>query len=307
MSGNPSPDGGTRETLWQKRLRQEARRPRAARMAESLEVRVLRTGLRALRLYNRGVRNVLAPVLKHIEFKCPSLPASFDGFRALHLSDFHFPGPPGFCDAIARLLAAPECAHCDLCVLTGDYAFNLRVDPELVAADLAIVLEPLAPRHGILAVPGNNDTSKMLHLFRQNGLRVLVNENLVIERGPERLYVAGVDDPHQFRSASVTDAVRGVPDDAFLLFLAHSPEAADAAARAGADVYLCGHTHGGQICMPGGRPLSINSRCPRSRAAGTWQLGPMQAFTTRGLGASTIQLRYNCPPDAAIITLKRRK
>jgi len=305
MSTESSSTCASNEALWQKRLRREAKDPRGKRLAESVQVRVLRAGLRAVGIYNRGIGNVLSPTLRHVEFTCPSLPASFDSFRILHLSDFHFPGPPGFCDAVAGIIAAPECVDCDLCVLTGDYAFNRRADAGAVAEVLAGLLEPLAPRHGMLAVPGNNDTSRLLELLRRNGLRVLVNEHVVIERGAERIYTAGVDDPHEFRCDSAAAATRGVPDGVFTLFLAHSPETAVAAAHSGANVYLCGHTHGGQICLPGGRPVFINTRCPRSRAAGTWRIGSMQAYTTRGLGASTVELRYNCPPDAAVVTLKR--
>ena len=296
---------GLRTVLWQRRLEREAHDPRMdALRGESVQVKAFRAGLRALGVYDRGLRNVLSPVLNRIEFASPVLPPAFDGFRILHLSDFHFPGPPGFPEAVYSLIAAPDCVHCDLCVLTGDYAFNRRADPHVVAGMVSGVLAQLSPRCGFVAIPGNNDTSTLLEMLRANGLPMLINENIELERGGERIYVAGVDDPHEFKCASVPGAVCGIPGGTFKVLLAHSPEVAGPAARAGADLYLCGHTHGGQICLPGSRPLFIDTRCPRARAAGLWRIGPMQAYTTRGLGASTIEVRYACPPDAAVITLK---
>jgi predicted MPP superfamily phosphohydrolase len=298
--------GRPRAVLWQRRLDREAHDPRMdALRGESWQAKLLRRGLRALGLYEQGVRNALSPVLNRVEFAMPGLPGSFDGFRILQLSDFHFPGPAGFAEAVGALVATPECAHCDLCVLTGDYAFNRRANPEVVADMVSDLLAGLSPQSGFAVIPGNNDTSTLLEMLRGKGLPVLVNEHIEVERGGEKIYIAGVDDPHEFKSASVLDAVCGIPDGAFTVLLAHSPEVAGPAARAGADLYLCGHTHGGQICLPGGRPLFINTRCPRARAAGLWHIGPMRAYTTRGLGASTIEVRYHCPPDAALITLKR--
>ncbi len=302
-----TPSRGLQSVLWQRRLEREAHDPRMdALRTESLQARVLRAGLKWVGLYERGVRNVLSPRLSRVEFSVGNLPAAFDGFRILHLSDFHFPGPPGLAEKICSFVAAPECRDCDLCVLTGDYAFNRRADPETVVRMVSEVLAQLSPHHGFLAIPGNNDTSHVLEMLRKNGLPMLVNEHVEVSRGGERIYVAGVDDPHEFRCASVLDAMCGIPEGAFTVMLAHSPEVATAAERAGAALYLCGHTHGGQICLPGGTPLFINTRCPRSRAAGLWRAGNMQAYTTRGLGASTIEVRYACPPDAAIITLRRK-
>ena len=296
---------GLRSVLWQRRLEREAHDPRMdPARGESLRVKLVRAGLQSVGLYERGVRNVLSPVLNRVEFSSPKLPGAFDGFRILHLSDFHFPGPPGFAATVRELVSAPECAGCDLCVVTGDYAFNRRTNPSLVSDMVFGVLMDLSPRHGFVAIPGNNDTSYLLDMLRRKGLPLLINEHTEVERGGEKIYIGGVDDPHEFKCASVLDAVCGIPEGAFTVLLAHSPEVAKAGARAGAAVYLCGHTHGGQICLPGSRPLFINTRCPRSHAAGLWRLNQMQAYTTRGLGASTIEVRYQCPPDAAMITLR---
>ena len=98
-------------------------------------------------------------------------------------------------------------------------------------------------------------------------------------------------------------AFRDVPAQAFTIFLAHSPEAYQQAAQCQAQLYLCGHTHGGQICLPERGPILTNSRAPRFTASGSWQYRNMQGYTSRGAGPSGIPLRFNCPGEIALITL----
>ena len=99
-------------------------------------------------------------------------------------------------------------------------------------------------------------------------------------------------------------AYRGVPDNTFTIFLAHSPEAYRDAARFQARLYLCGHTHGGQICFVNNRPIVTNSRAPRYTAIGTWEYQGMTGYTSRGIGASSVPLRFNCPGEICLITLR---
>jgi predicted MPP superfamily phosphohydrolase len=99
-----------------------------------------------------------------------------------------------------------------------------------------------------------------------------------------RLWVIGVDDPHYYGCDDLAAALDGVPDEAFKLLLAHTPEVFEEAARAGIDLYLSGHTHAGQICVPWLGPLVLNATCPRSYTYGHWHHGEMQGYTTRRCG-----------------------
>ena len=118
------------------------------------------------------------------------------------------------------------------------------------------------------------------------------------------MYLTGVDDVHFFYSPAAHEALQA-SHSGFRIAAVHSPEAADVAAAAGVRLYLCGHTHGGQICLPGGRPLLTRlGRC-RGFARGLWQCGEMVGFTSTGAGYSGIPIRFNCPPEVARITLKR--
>jgi predicted MPP superfamily phosphohydrolase len=139
--------------------------------------------------------------------------------------------------------------------------------------------------------------------FEEAGLIMLINDSWPIDRNGERIWVVGVDDPHFYKMADTKQAFRDVPGQAFTIFLAHSPEAYKEAARCQAQLYLCGHTHGGQICLPERGPLLTNSKAPRFTAAGSWQHQKMTGYTSRGAGPSGIPLRFNCPGEISLITL----
>src|SRR4029079_2861599 len=96
-------------------------------------------------------------------------------------------------------------------------------------------------------------------------------------------------------------ALSGVPEDACKVLLVHSPEVIARAAERGVDLYLCGHTHGGQVCLPGLGPVVLNANCARRYARGTWRYGSMQGYTSSGLGTSCVPVRFFCPPEVAVI------
>ena len=134
---------------------------------------------------------------------------------------------------------------------------------------------------------------------------MLVNDAWPISEKGARIWIVGVDDPHYYRVDDAAHAFRTVPAQEFSIFLAHSPEAYRSAAAHGARLYLCGHTHGGQICLPGRGPLLTNSRAPRFTAAGTWRFREMIGYTSKGAGASGVPLRFNCPGEISLITLRQ--
>jgi predicted MPP superfamily phosphohydrolase len=95
-------------------------------------------------------------------------------------------------------------------------------------------------------------------------------------------------------------AADGVPEDAVSILLAHSPEIYRHAAHADFDVMLCGHTHAGQICLPGGIPLMCNASCPRALCAGAWSHHGLAGYTSAGSGACVVDVRINCPPEITL-------
>jgi predicted MPP superfamily phosphohydrolase len=299
----------TREALWRKRLAVETRclrRRRAdgksATYYEGPHAKLSRVLLKMVGLFAKGVENAKSPVFRELTFDFATLPAAFDGFRILHLSDFHFDDRPGLVEAMGRVV---EGIAADLCVLTGDYRFNRQAPCRSVYAGMRKLLSGLTVRDGILAILGNNDMSDCIPSFRAMGIRMLVNESFELARNGQSIWFAGVDDPHEFRCDSVFHAVEAIPPGAFTILLAHSPEIIPQAAEYGIDLYLCGHTHGGQVCLPRIGPLYLNARCARTYSAGVWGYGNLQGFTTTGIGASTLPVRFNCPPEAALLSLRK--
>jgi predicted MPP superfamily phosphohydrolase len=145
----------------------------------------------------------------------------------------------------------------------------------------------------------------MVPILEAGGMRMLLNEHTCIERNGARLWIAGVDDPHYYETDNLEKAMDGIPPDDFTILLAHSPEIVRNAAFAGVDLYLCGHTHAGQICLPGGRPIVTNSKCPPDRRAGVWKFEGMTGYTSRGAGTSSVGVRFNCPPEITVHRLKK--
>jgi predicted MPP superfamily phosphohydrolase len=168
------------------------------------------------------------------------------------------------------------------------------------------LLPHIRSRLGLLGVLGNHDCLEMSPDLEEAGLIMLINESWPITRNGEQIWVVDVDDPHFYKTADADQAFRDVPARAFTIFLAHSPEAYKQAAQCRASLYLCGHTHGGQIRLPKRGPILTNSRAPRFTASGSWQYRNMQGYTSRGVGPSGIPLRFNCPGEISLITLAKR-
>jgi predicted MPP superfamily phosphohydrolase len=265
---------------------------------------VLRFGLRLVGLYGRGVANALRPAIRRAKLEWPALPVPFDGFRILHLADFHIDGM----DGLAEVLAAETARQpCDLCVLTGDYRFEVYGPCEEVYVHLRRALSGVRAKHGIMAVLGNHDAAEMAPALERLGVRLLLNEAVEVRKEGAGIWVAGVDDPHYYGCDDLPEALRAVPPDAFKILLAHSPEIYAEAAAAGIHLCFCGHTHAGQIGLPWiGAPL-VNARCPRAYTHGVWRHGGMIGITSAGVGCSMLPVRYNCPPEIVLVELSRAR
>ncbi len=201
---------------------------------------ILRLALQITGLYSRGTRNALKPAVRHLRLEFGNLPESFHGFRLLHLADLHIDGIDGLAEVVAERIAA---LSIDLCVMTGDYRFDVGGPCDAVYPRLATVLSSVRAHYGVVAVLGNHDEADMAAELENLGVRILINEALEIARGGAQLWMIGVDDPHHYGCDDLEGALEGVPENAFKVALAHSPELFDQAATAGIHLYPCGHTH----------------------------------------------------------------
>jgi len=131
---------------------------------------------------------------------------------------------------------------------------------------------------------------------------MLLNETEQLVREGEHIYLAGIDDAHCFRVDNIGKAASEIRDGAFSILLSHTPEIYRQAAHAGFNLLLSGHTHGGQICLPGSVPITLDSVLPRRMGSGAWEYHTMVGYTSVGAGSSIVAVRFNCPPE---ITLHR--
>lgn len=239
-------------------------------------------------------------VLTH-EVESDCLPAAFDGYTILHLTDLHCDMNPRAMVNIARLI---EGLDYDLCVWTGDYRGQTFGDYRPCLEGLARVRETI--RTDIYAVLGNHDTILMTPDIEQMGVKVLLNEHVTLTRGDDRIYLAGVDDAHFYRVDNIEKAAADMPERGFSILLSHTPEIYRQAAHAGFKLMLCGHTHGGQICLPGRIPVILDAAIPRFMGRGSWKYGAMTGYTSVGAGSSIVPVRFNCPPEITLHRLLRR-
>jgi predicted MPP superfamily phosphohydrolase len=144
----------------------------------------------------------------------------------------------------------------------------------------------------------------MLDYFEEMGIKVLVNETVEIIKGDERIWVTGLDDPYYYYTDQSIRALEKTPNG-FKITLAHAPSMFDAAEINGYKLYLCGHTHGGQICLPGGKPIILHLRHGRKYYRGLWQYGSMTGYTSQGTGCVGIPIRFNTQSEITLFKLNR--
>ncbi len=261
---------------------------------------LIRTSLRIAGLYGRGLRNAERIELRHNEVMLRALPPAFDGFTILHISDMHVDMNDRAMRRLAGLLAG---LRYDICVMTGDFRALTFGSFEATLAGLAAVTRHLtSPAYGVL---GNHDTIRMVPGMEAMGIRMLLNEAEPIARGGARIHLAGIDDAHYYRVDNIEKAAAAVPAGECSILLSHTPEIYRQAAHAGFDLLLSGHTHGGQICLPGSIPITLDSVLPRHMGRGAWRYHDMAGYTSAGAGSCIVAVRFNCPPEIALHRLRR--
>jgi predicted MPP superfamily phosphohydrolase len=261
---------------------------------------LIRGSLRLSGLLKRGQRNALSIDVRTNDVPIRRLPPAFDGFTLLQLSDLHLDLNPDFLDALVKRITPLDY---DVCVLTGDY----RARTFGVFAAVLDGLGRLRPaiKTTAFAILGNHDTIRLVPGMEVMGYRLLLNESTKLARGGDVVYLAGIDDAHFYRMENFHRAAHDIPADAASILLSHTPEAYRHAAHAGFDLMLSGHTHGGQICLPGGVPVLTAADSPRRFARGAWNYDGMSGYTSVGAGTSIVDVRLNCPPEVTLHRLRR--
>ena len=234
------------------------------------------------------------PRVKVVDVRVANLHPDLDGFRIAQISDLHV-GPNIGRRYVARVVKEVEELRPDLVALTGDI-----VDGPVgkLAADVA----PLATLGSAYFILGNHDCyagaeAWMAH-FRQMGMTVLANETMLVRKGAARLLVGGVVDP-AYRRVSPSIQIREEAE--FKLLLAHNPRLAPLGAKAGFDLQLSGHTHGGQFF-----PWTLAVRLVHApHVAGLSREGQMQVYVSAGTGTWGPPVRFGTSPELTLIRLVR--
>jgi predicted MPP superfamily phosphohydrolase len=259
------------------------------------------------------VREPNHPELVKIEIPLPRLPEAFDGFTIAQLSDFHY-DEVFTVVPIRRAVEIVNGIHPDLVVLTGDFVtismLAVADEPEAAKAaePCAKLLSTLRSTIGSIAVLGNHDVHSdpdyVTEVLSSHGIPVLRNRSQVVEQNGARLWFCGLDSIDT--RPQIEHALVGVPKSEAVVLLMHEPDYADRAARHAVDLQLSGHSHGGQVWLPGiGAPwLPYGARkYPRGR----YMVGALPLYTNVGLGTIRLPVRLNCTPEVTLFTLRAGK
>jgi len=251
-------------------------------------------------IFRRGTAKALDLGLTELSFSFPELPPAFDGYKILHLTDLHLDNIDETAAATARMVTGVEA---DLCVITGDIRDNIHSAIDPVLHRLKDALSEVRVTDGVLGILGNHDSAAMVEPLEALGIRMLVNETMMLRRGTDSIHVTGLDDVHLFHTMEAVQALASAPDG-FGIALVHSPEIADLAS-ARHRLYLCGHTHGGKFRLPNGRRIITGLKRHRRFVQGLWSHDDMIGYTCRGVGASLVPTRFRSQGEIAVITLRR--
>ena len=243
------------------------------------------------------------PVVDRVPIRLQGLHPALEGFTILQMTDLHL-YPLTQPELIKKSVAIANSLNPDLVVLTGDYVWRY-----LDAIDeLAPILANLNAKHGVYSTLGNHDywlDADVIKATMENaGLPVLVNQGLPISQGLGTFYLGGLDDGWS-GNPDLEMTLDGAPADVPVVLLCHEPDLADQYSMDGrVSLQLSGHTHGGQIRLPGVGAL-ILPYLGRKYDFGLYKIHDMLLYTNRGIGVISEPVRYNCPPEITQLILQR--
>jgi len=255
-------------------------------------------------------------VVERYLLRLERLPVQLDGLTIAFLSDFHLL-PSGFgVDIAERAVLLANENNPDIVLLGGDLVHWCGAVPHLIP-----VLRRIKSRYGVFAVLGNHDhhcpwrfkkpspwggkplsVDEWRKALAQANVKLLVNESVELKINGASLWLAGVDDPYTGRD-NLSEALKDVPEDAFIVLLSHSPDIVDDPNVNRVALVLSGHTHGGQIVLPLLGPFLAPCRDKYRRAQGLTKIGDTWLYVSRGISAG-LPIRFRCPPEVSVLTLR---
>ena len=266
------------------------------------------------------------PIVERLNLKVPNLPPGFQGYRIGYLTDLHlglWVPQSWITHAIETLIAE----RVDILLLGGDYIFvsdnplwetthcfrnpdyldmSRREMARQSFSDICRLMAGYSFKDGIVGVVGNHEHWNSIEMFKaaaseHPSLRILINETHLITRGAASLEILGVDD--FLTGFPIKPPARA--DGAARILISHNPDYVATLLEEEShsfDIALCGHTHGGQVCVPGVMGVVIPVQDPRFMS-GLTEIPSGYVYTSRGLGVVGLPIRVNCPPEITVIEL----
>ena len=247
--------------------------------------------------------------VKKIEIRVQRLSPAFDGFKIALISDFHF-GPFTGAGEISAAVRKVNELHADLVAMLGDFVSEPLSGAKKAGAKkaepCAEVLSGIRSQLGSFAILGNHDYATdpefVADALNSHGVSVLRNANRLIERNGSRLWLLGINDA-TFSETRLDHALAGISQADPKILLVHEPDYADEASHCGIDVQFSGHSHGGQIRIPGFHPLWLPP-LGRKYYRGYYRVGGLQLYTNKGIGTIGLPFRFCAPPEVTLVTLR---
>lgn len=247
-----------------------------------------------------------------LELSFPNLPPEYDGYTILHLTDLHLTKIGLLELKTMRIISDREV---DACFITGDVTAEPRASDAFRR-----VCSVIKHRDPTVMVLGNSehkpwlDSQALVEALTFDGLKMLINESVIFTRGTGKLAIVGVDDAY-YGLSDLDAAFDGVNSAGFVIFLTHTPSITPDAIERGADLVLAGHTHGGQVRIPGCGVIWTHMHTNQALNDGLYTSEDISCltkidarhsklFVNRGVGTSRIHIRFLCPPEIAYITLR---
>ena len=239
--------------------------------------------------------------IEQVTVPIKGLPASMEGFRIVQLTDIHH-DPGTQIDRVKRAVAEANDLHPDLVVLTGDYV--------TISADSIFELNPvlanLNAKHGVFSILGNHDLWTNASIVRAGleevGITVLKNSGISLSVGRDMIFLAGLDDGWSGQpdlNLALQNLSPGIP----VILLMHEPDFADIFSKdKRVSLQLSGHTHGGQVRIPGQGAIVLPDY-GKKYEQGLYRVKEMWLYTNRGLGVIWPPVRFNCRPEITEFTL----
>lgn len=242
--------------------------------------------------------------IKKYEFAHNNIPETFDNFRIIFLTDFHYKSLFNR-KKLSRLIKTVNKSDADLIVLGGDYHNGCEYIPELFNS-----ISHLKSTHGILAVMGNHDYAacyqEIVNNMKTNNIRLLEHQLDTIKLHNEQIIIAGVRNPFDLQTNGHSPTLDASPDD-FVILLVHTPDYVEDVPVTNTDLALAGHTHGGQITLFGiYAPVTRSKYGQRFRSGLKYNSENIPVIISNGIGTSRKNIRLFAPSDIVVIKLRKR-